>query len=449
MQISIPALVPRGRGHQFVLYGDSCSGVPGGPHEKTFASVNAVVRRLQPQPEFILFLGDEIVGLTADAKALRAQWNHWLEVEMAWLDCGTTPVWHTTSNHTTYDAMSEEVFREVLRPPQNGPPRQAGLSYFVRRNELLLVFVHTSWSGLGGEGHVETEWLETVLREHKNARYKLVLGHHPVFPINGFSGAYQRELGPEYSRPFWDILVDGGVLAYLCSHILAFDVQAQRGVLQICTAGAGTAHRMPQEVEYLHCVQAALDEKGLRCQVLDTAGVVREQVEWPLPIDGPFPWQELPHGETEAVFSGDLAGGRIAELRLSGKTATVAAAQTMFSAFPPDAIAALWLGLRGPKQTLTVIVQREPGRSPIYWLGPDLVSTDSFDIHVAFYPDMGPGGVLYRHHGDTRWSSFRGATATGLERLRWPSRWTIGHGQGGTNDRPYSGSSLTVSIAIR
>ena len=142
-------------------------------------------------------------------------------------------------------------------------------------------------------------------------------------------------------------------------------------------------------------------------------------------------------------------GGRIAELRLSGKTNTAAAAQTMFSAFSPDALAALWLGLRGPKQTLTVIVQREQGRSPIYWLGPDLASTGSFDIHIALYPDMGPGGVLYRHHGDTRWSSFRGATATGLERLRWPSRWSIGHGQGGTKDRPYSGASLTVSIAIR
>ena len=142
----------------------------------------------------------------------------------------------------------------------------------------------------------------------------------------------------------------------------------------------------------------------MRCQVLDTAGVVREQVEWPLPIHGPFPWQELPHGETEAVFSGDLAGGRIAELRLSGKTATVAAAQTMFSAFPPDAIAALWLGLRGPKQTLTVIVQREPGRSPIYWLGPDLVSTDSFgsspqpssDCRPKLMKDFGGAEILYR-----------------------------------------------------
>ncbi|MET4208317.1 hypothetical protein [Bradyrhizobium sp. LA2.1] len=40
---SIPALLPRGKGHQFLLYGDSCSGVPGGLHETTFASVNAVV----------------------------------------------------------------------------------------------------------------------------------------------------------------------------------------------------------------------------------------------------------------------------------------------------------------------------------------------------------------------------------------------------------------------
>src|SRR5215469_3461068 len=85
MEVSIPALLPRGSGYQFVLYGDSCSGVPGGLHEKTFASVNAVVRRLQPQPQFILFLGDEIMGLAPDAETLRAQWKHWLDAEMGWL----------------------------------------------------------------------------------------------------------------------------------------------------------------------------------------------------------------------------------------------------------------------------------------------------------------------------------------------------------------------------
>lgn len=449
MDDSIPALLPRGKGHQFLLYGDSCSGVPGALHEKTFASVNAVVRRLKPQPEFILFPGDEIIGLTPDAEALRAQWRYWSGTEMAWLDRAATPIWQTTGNHTTYDAMSEAVFREVLSLPDNGPPGQAGLSYFVRQDDLLMVFVNTLWSGLGGEGHVETAWLRATLREHGDARHKLVLGHHPVFSVNGYSGAYQREIGHEYTWPFWDILVEEGVLAYLCSHILAFDVQAHRGVLQICTAGAGTSHRMPEGVEYLHCVQAALDEQGLRYQVLDTDGVPRERLEWPLPSAKASQWQELPPGESEALFSGRLQRGRTIELRLRGRTATTntAPAQTLFSAFTPGSIAPLWLGLRGPKQTLTLIVGRDPGRSPSYWLGPDLSEGCDFDIRVAFCPDMGPGGALYRQYDDPRWSSFSSATARGLEQLSWPRRWSIGHGQGGTGDRPFRGASLRLCIA--
>src|SRR5882757_7929683 len=400
MHDAITALLPRNPGHQFVVYADSCSGVPGALHEQTFASVNAVVRRLQPGPEFILFPGDEISGLTDDADALRAQWRHWLEIEMGWLDRRDVPMWHTTGNHTTYSEMSEAMFGEMLKLPRNGAPGQDGLSYWVRRDDLLMVFVHTLWSGLGGEGHIETDWLEATLGQHKDARHKLVLGHHPVFPINGYSGTYQREIGHEYRDRFWEILVRADVTAYLCSHILAFDVQVHQGVLQICTAGAGTAHRMPEGVEYLHCVQAALDRDGLRYQVLDIDGAVRERMEWPLPDPDPAGWRELPLGDVEAPFSGHVKSGRRIELRLVGQSAAtdVASAQTIFTAFAPGSIAPFWLGLRGPKQTLTAIVGREPGRSPSYWFGPDLPAGEGFDIHVTIYSDMGPGGLLYRHH---------------------------------------------------
>ncbi|WP_407118952.1 metallophosphoesterase family protein [Bradyrhizobium sp. LMG 9283] len=445
----IPALLPRGKGHQFLLYGDSCSGVPGALHEKTFASVNAIVQRLRPQPDFVLFPGDEIIGLTPDPEGLRAQWRYWWDTEMAWLDRAAIPVWHTTGNHTTYDAMSEAVFREVLDLPDNGPPGQAGLSYFVRRGDLLMVFVNTLWSGLGGEGHLELAWLEATLREHRDARHKLVLGHHPVFPINGFTGTYQREIGHEYARPFWDILVNENVLAYLCSHILAFDVQAHRGVLQICTAGAGTAHRMPEGVEYLHCIQAALDEEGLRYQVLDTDGVVREKLQWPLPDADPAGWRELQPGDIEAPFSGHVKSGRRIALRLVGQSAgaDVATAQTIFTAFEPGSIAPFWLGLRGSRQTLTAIISRQPGRSPTYWFGPDLSPGEVFDIHVTIYTDMGPGGLLYHRHDSTRWSSFTSATARGLEQLSWPRHWAIGHGQAGHEDRAFKGAALSVLIA--
>ena len=100
--------------------------LPAHLHEKTFAAVNAVVQRLDPPPEFIAFLGDEVAGLTADRAELEAQWRHWLHHEMAWLDREAIPLWHTTSNHTTYDEMSEAVFRDSAWPSAAQRPAGAG-----------------------------------------------------------------------------------------------------------------------------------------------------------------------------------------------------------------------------------------------------------------------------------------------------------------------------------
>jgi hypothetical protein len=446
----VAALLPRGPGHQFVVYGDSCSGIAGAPHEKTFASVNVVVQRLDPPPQFIAFLGDEIAGLTADRGELEAQWRHWLDHEMAWLDRSAIPLWNATSNHATYDEMSESVFREMLdHLPRNGPAGQEGLSYWVRRGDLLMVFVNTMWSGLGGEGHVETTWLRDVLSRHADARYKLVLGHHPVHPINGFSGAYQREIGPEHAGPFWDALVEGGVLAYLCSHILAFDVQVHRGVLQVCTAGAGTAHRMPEGIEYLHCVQAALDEEGLRYQVLDTEGRVREALGWPLhlpPLEG---WQRVREGESAALWTGAPSSDRIVALRFIGRSAPAGdgSAQTLLAAFDRGGQPPLWVGLRGPDQRLTVIVAREARRSPLYWLGPAVAPQTPFDLRLVLHAGMGPGGILCCTGDDPRWSSLTAASAWGVERLTWPERWSVGHGRRGPADEAFRGTALCVQAA--
>lgn len=440
----IAALLPKGRGHQFVIYGDACSGLAGMPHDRNFAQINAVIRCLEPQPEFMLFAGDEIAGLTPDPAALRAQWRHWLDEEMGWLKGRGIPMWHATSNHTTYDRMSESIFAEVLdHLPRNGPVGQEGLSYWVRRDDLLIVFVHTLWTGLGGEGYVETDWLRQVLQQHADATYKIVVGHHPVYPINGFSGAYVREIGPECAGPFWDTLVEAGVLAYFCSHILAFDVQVHRGVLQICTAGAGTAHRMPEGIEYLHCVQAALDGQGLSYQVLDIEGRVREQLTWPLVLPPIESWQTLPLGESETVASIDTVHSIIA-LRVSGVAATDGAgeAQTLLSAFDLGSQAALWIGLRGVDQRLTITIAPEPQRSPAYWYGPTLTAGEPFDIRMVMHRDMGPGGLLYAIEEGAPWSSLTGASAWGSERLVWPQKLSVGQGQGGDQDRAFRGWAL-------
>jgi hypothetical protein len=281
----VTALVLQGGGHQFVFYGDCCSGIPGGRFEGNFAKVNTTLQRLSPPPEFILFLGDHITGQPADADGLRRQWRRWLDVEMNWLASRPIPVYHVTSNHDTFDKVSERVWREVFPAiPTNGPPGQEGLSYWVRRGDLLLVVVNTSFSGYGGSGHVESAWLDATLAAHPDARHRVVAGHHPIFPVNGYGDRPNWCVAEDEAKRFWSVLVRHRVLAYLCSHIIAYDVQEHDGVLQICSGGAGTNYGpdgFMGKGEYHHFVQATLDAKGLHLQTVDVDGVVRERFSRP------------------------------------------------------------------------------------------------------------------------------------------------------------------------
>ena len=433
----IPVMRAGRGGHEFVIYGDSCSGMPGALHESNFRQINGVIQALAAPPEFICFLGDEIMGLTTNPDELRAQWRYFFEREMAWLDRESIPLYHTTGNHTVYDKMSESVFREVMAHlPSNGPSDQRGLSYYVRRGDLLLIFVNTLHAGTGGEGTVETDWLERTLEEHGDARHKLVCGHHPVWAVNGYSGEYQRTIERENGRRFWDSLARHGVVAYACSHILAFDVQAHEGVLQICTAGAGTAHRMPPDAEYLHIVQAALDERGLRYQVLDQSGRVREWLAWDLRLPPTASWERFEPQSAQCLAVDCLSRADTSQLivwEIAGQVSADAglAPQTLLCAHAGDgALPWLWLGVSGAKRELTALLSPAANRSPHRWRGPALPTAGDFSIQFAIHSGMGPGGLLWRWSDEHPWSSLIGASAWGVERARWSHDWTIGRGGG-------------------
>lgn len=452
--LAIKALVPRNNsGHQFVCYGDCCSGIPNGPHEANFAAVNAVVVQLEPQPDFICFLGDELKGLTADDEVLRKQWQHWLEQEMAWLDRESVPLYQTTGNHTTYNIASEAIFR-AMNPhlPKNGPSGQEGLSYYIRRDDLLLVFVNTAWSGLGGDGRVETEWLEQILTAHNDARYRLVCGHHPVYPINGFTGPYQRNIDAKNGQNFWQVLVRHQVLAYICSHIMAFDVQIHDGVLQIMTAGAGTLPLMPVGIEYLHCVQMAVDLTGLRYQTLDRSGNVREWLAWPWNIPSSKRWQPLAAGHQAAPIGDDDSEQELQTQFVVWKFEGICArsgsgdGQTLLCGWTPGpGLGPWWIGFRGQEKRLCFLLSAEAGRSPHFWLGPTVSPGEPFSIQVAIHPHMGPGGFLWRWGDASPWSSLKGATPWGAERFGRQTRWTVGHDQYGAHSQPFRGQGLKVT----
>ena len=193
-----------------------------------------------------------------------------------------------------------------------------------------------------------------------------------------------------------------------------------------------------------------VDSDGLRYQVLDATGLVRERLEWPIPRLPVERWRALPAGESVALLTGRLGPGRFVVFRFEGQAAAkdTSLAQTLLSAFSPGVLAPLWIGLHGPRQTLTAILGGQPGRSPHYWHGPEFEPSARFDLYLLAYADMGPGGILYRFGDHDHWSSLAAASATGPERLDWPDRWSVGHAQGGPTDRRFLGPTLTASVAI-
>ncbi len=427
---AIPAMKACDVGHQFVVYGDSCSGIAGAENERNLRQVNAAIQKLDASPDFICFLGDEIMGLSRDRAELRRQWRHFFGVEMAWLDRSAAPLYHTTGNHTAFDQASEAVYREVMAHlPQNG---QRGLSYWARHGDLLLIFVNTLDRQSGGEGAVETDWLERVFSQHDDATYKLVFGHHPVWAVNGYFGDYQRQIECENGRRFWEILRRHGALAYFCSHILAYDAQVHGGLLQICTAGAGTAHRMPEGEEYLHFLQVALDEAGLRYQSIDRQGEMREWLAWEWRLPPASSWRRFEPACAKALPRDCLTDRQKARLIVWEIGMRLPAGddrppRMLLSAEAPGgALPYFWLGISGVDRRLTALLSPAPNRSPHRWLGPALPIGMPISIQFGLHSGMGPGGLLWRWSDDDAWSSMAGASAWGAERLPWPRDWRIG-----------------------
>lgn len=451
----IASLLPEDEsGFHFVAYGDSCVSSTFSPNEVRFGKLNAAIRRLSHRPQFICFLGDHITGYTDNYDDLRQQWQTWLNRAMAWVDTSVMPIYHITGNHNTYDEKSEAVWRETFPDiPLNGPEEQQGFSYFHRQDDLLLVFVNTSFTGLGGKGHVEHIWLEQVLNENRDARHKLVIGHYPIHPVNGYEEYPQWRVCPEDGKPFWDILVRHEVKAYLCAHIIAFDVQVHQGVLQIMSAGAGARFGiqdfMPGPAfEYHHFMQMAVDRTAVRIQTIDMEGQIREKLTWPPPETLDVPWQNLPEEtpQKELVSQTEMLEFRINAVLETEKKAdqTLVCGWGWWDTIGP---ADIWIGIERGTNRLVMRMVPKAGWGTQQWWGPVLPANTPINGHLALHRGMGPGGVLWCDRNKTdNWTSLFSYSPWGAEQLIGSDKWSVGHGASGSMDKPFLGSSLSVQF---
>jgi hypothetical protein len=53
---------------------------------------------------------------------------------------------------------------------------------------------------------------------------------------------------------------------------------------------------------------------------------------------------------------------------------------------------------------------------------------------------------MWRKNEKSPWSSLETFSNKGTEDFRPPTNWTIGHGQGGSNDRKFRGKGLNIQF---
>jgi len=263
--------------HQFVVYA-IVLGHCRAPHEDLCVGEcrRAASRAVA---HFILFLGDEIAGLSADADELRAQWRHWLDREDGLARPARDPVVefyqqpHDLRHHERRrcSARCWAICRATALPARKACPTGCGgttccWSSSIRCGRVSVAKVTSRRRGS------PTSCASTPMRDTSCARPS-----SGASPSTAFPAPYQREVGPEHAGPFWDTLVDGRrARLSLQPHSRVRRPGSSRRAADLHRGAPERRIACRRASSTCIALQAALDADGLRYQVLDAEGHARE-----------------------------------------------------------------------------------------------------------------------------------------------------------------------------
>jgi hypothetical protein len=440
---------------RILLLGDSCSGIPGTAEEVRFRRLVEAVLPHAGSADCLCYLGDHIAGYTADQNELARQWEHFLGLEFAPLAAAFAPVFHLPSNHTVYDPASAAFFAGRVQDPMPAGRLllREGLNFAAEVGEAALIFLCTADARRRGQATIDLPFLSRALGAAAGARWRIVLGHHPLWPVNGYARFPLWCVAPAEARQAWAMLCAAGVSAYACSHIIAYDLQIHDGVPQICTAGAGTVYgpggAMPGAVEYPHFVVLDLEEGRMSWRVYDQLSTARDRFEWPMApgdsvmsatlgataveIAAPAGWDRRPAAafRLEWHIRAEAAGGIDRPL--------------LYAWSEEEGPAILRLDLAAGR----LVGQLVPvaGEGARRWLGPSLAGDQPLDLEVVLHGNAGPGGFMVRASGGA-WSSMASDSARGAELMCWPRLWVAGRDPEAEGGQPGQEPPLEVAFRI-
>lgn len=425
---------PKSSPLKLVLMGDCCSGVPGHPHETNLRSVTEALRHTSPTADALCFLGDHVAGYVAEEPELRAQWAWFFGQEFPAIEALVPRVFHVAGNHDCYDEISRSMCEEMLTPSDGAELiARKDLNYAVKLKQALLIFLNTADHRDRGTASLDLGWLTQVLHTNTEAPLKLVFGHHPIQPVNGYVDWPLWRLNPEVGAAAWSLMRSNGVAAYMCSHIIAFDFQVKDGLPQLCSGGAGTEYgphgAMPGPIEYQHFVLLEADSERFSFQAIDQERAVREALSWPIHLAAPT--ERLTLVSSQSVRSQALAGlNDVRRLKALSWHIKADATNPLHQRFEivggMGQATAPTCSLACEFQTgsTSLRVRNQETDTMLEWHGPSLHPNDGFLMDIVVFPHAGPGGVLMRLE-DGPWSSMDTLGASGLDDLTWPTVWEL------------------------
>ncbi len=245
-----------GKGVRFCVTGDSRGGKVSEPIND--AIVKKEVRALiAEKPDFVLFTGDLVLGYTHH---LENELPLWRKAFMAPLKKAGVEVYACRGNHEMYTQklkkgerdktlVTAKIWRSVFTGefafPDNGPANAKGLTYYVRKGNVL-IFVLDNYTTKSTISEVDVEWMKKVFAKESRKQSKplrvFAICHEPAFEVlHRDCLATKSKKRDEFVKAF----VAMGGLAFFCGHDHLYDhsvVKTPDGEFRqfVCgTAGAG------------------------------------------------------------------------------------------------------------------------------------------------------------------------------------------------------------------
>lgn len=149
---------------------------------------------------------------------------------------------------------SEDIYRKMLKMPENGPENKKGLAYYVREGDLLVVTVETFEVvndslviDVVGE---QLTWLDKVLTDQADAKFKIVQGHVGLWGDLKIRSSSMLKIRNEKESAFYQTLKKHGVDVYLAGEFHDVTILESDGIWQI-VHGSSWGRTMINTEDYL------------------------------------------------------------------------------------------------------------------------------------------------------------------------------------------------------